>query len=450
MGIRTVAAVMTNSPHGYAANQWLIMATMPAMPAYDTAALRLFIAILIGCLIGLDRERAQVRKHRELFAGIRTFALIALTGAVPAMMYGAWGPLPLVGSLLAVAALTLAAYLRSSAHGAIGTTTEFAALTTWLLGALAGNGQLLLAGGVAIAVAALLTAKLYLERLSRALNETEVRAAIELGMVSCIVLPLLPDRGYGPWLALNPFEIWLVVVIVLALSFIALITMRILGSQRGLLVTALIGGMASSTAVTIAMAQRSRETPDDTRIATQAAVLASAVMGVRVLLFAGVWGAGVLPRLLPAIAALIGISLACVMFLHRNTSATAAPTSSAVEMPNPFRLLAAASFALIYALVLLVFAGANTWLGLHGRVTAASISSLADVDAVTIALARGGPAPDDWRTTALAISMGVVANTLSKGVLVAIVGRGEFRRHLLWSLGLMTLGCSITALLVYL
>jgi uncharacterized membrane protein (DUF4010 family) len=420
------------------------------MPAYDTAALRLLIAILIGCLIGLDRERAEVRKHRELFAGIRTFALISLTGALPALMYDTWGPLPLLGSLMAVAALTLAAYLRSSARGAIGTTTEFAALTTWLLGAVAGNGQLLLAGSVAIAVAALLTAKFYLERLSLALNEAEIRAAIELGMVSCIVLPLLPNRGYGPWLALNPFDIWLVVVIVLALSFVALIAMRILGSRRGLMVTGVIGGLVSSTAVTLAMAQRSRDRPEDAGAATQAAVLASAVMGVRVLLFAGAWGAGALPRLLPAVATLLAISLGCVWALRRRASTPATSQASAVEMPNPFRLRAAIVFAMVYALVLLVIAGANTWLGVTGRVAAAGISSLADVDAVTIALARGGPAPDSWRTTALAISTGVVANTLSKAALVAITGRGEFRRHMLWSLGIMALGCGVAALMVYL
>jgi len=198
--------------------------------------LRLLVAILIGFLIGLDRERAEVRKQHQLFAGVRTFALIALAGAVPALMLEHWGAIPLLASFLAVAGVVIVAYARSSAAGSIGSTTEVAALVTFLLGALAGAGQPLLAGGTAIAVAVLLAAKPGLERFSRALTTQEIGAALELGVISCIVLPLLPREGFGPWQVWNPFEIWLVVVVVSALSFAGFIAMRLFGEQRGLLV----------------------------------------------------------------------------------------------------------------------------------------------------------------------------------------------------------------------
>ena len=220
------------------------------MPLPFEEFLRLGVALLVGFLIGLDRERAEARKQVDLFAGIRTFPLIALAGAVPSLAAEAWGIAPLIATLAAFAALLGVAYFRSTAAGNIGATTEVAALVTFLLGALAGRGELVLAAGIGIAVALLLNAKPRLERFSHTLSQADIDSALELGVISCIVLPLLPNEGMGPWRAWNPFEIWLVVVAVSALSFAGFVAMRWLGSARGLLLSGAIGALVSSTAVT--------------------------------------------------------------------------------------------------------------------------------------------------------------------------------------------------------
>ena len=417
------------------------------MSAPPGDVLRLLVAILIGFLIGLDRERAEVRKQQPLFAGIRTFALIALAGAVPALMLERWGTIPLVASFLAVAAVTIVAYARSSAGGALGSTTEVAAIVTFLLGALAGAGEPLLAGGAAIAVAVLLAAKPGLERFSRALTAPEIEAALELGVISCIVLPLLPRQGFGPWQVWNPFEIWLVVVVVSGLSFAGFIAMRLFGEQRGLLVAGIVGGLVSSTGVTVAMAQRSRAEPALERTAATVAILASAVMGLRVLVFVGVYGMAVLPYVAPAVLALVLASAAAAALLgRRGAGAPAAPPAMPAALANPFSLRVALSFGLLYAGVLLLVPAARLWLGGAGSVVAAASSALLDVDAMTIAFARAAPAAGPWRETATAIAIGVTANTLTKAGIVGVLARGAFRRWVVGGLLLAATACTATAL----
>ncbi len=409
---------------------------------------RLLVAILIGILIGLDRERSEVRKARQLFAGVRTFPLVALSGAVPVLLVQDVGPSLLAVSLLAIAAIAVVSYIRSSATGDIGATTEVAAVATFLLGALAGAGQLVVAGASGVAVAVLLVAKPKLEAFSHALTEEELAAALELAVITVIVLPLLPRRGYGPWQVLNPFEIWMVVVLVTALSFVGFIAMRLLGERRGMAVTGAVGGLVSSTAVTMAMAGRARETDSLGRAAAVAAVVASSIMPIRVAVLAGAVNVGILPRLLPVVfvMALAGLVAAWVLSRRRPEE----PAESGTQIRNPFSLRAALSFAVIYALVLLVVRGATEYFGTGGTYVAASLSAVADVDAVTIAFSRLGPGATAWRDPAAAVTVAAVTNTLVKLGLGVGMGAGRFRRYMAISLGATAAAGAIGGIIVYL
>src|SRR3954470_7894861 len=274
------------------------------MPATVDALKRLLVALLVGLLIGVDRERAEQRKQRKLFAGVRTFPLIALLGAILALMLAEIGPWPRVVGLMAVAAIALVSYRESVRAGETGATTEVAALATYALGTMAGVGQLAVAGATAVSVAVLLAAKPRLERFSRAISEAGLRAVLELAVISAIVLPLLPDRGYGPWQVLNPFRIWMVVVMVSAVSFAGFIAVRWRGESAGPLWAAGLGGLVSSTATTVAMAARSRVSPQQVSSLSAAAVLASTVMCGRLAVLVAVVGPGLLPRIGPAMAAM--------------------------------------------------------------------------------------------------------------------------------------------------
>jgi uncharacterized membrane protein (DUF4010 family) len=409
--------------------------------------LRLGVALLIGLLIGLDRERAEERKQRDLFAGIRTFPLIALAGAVPAVALPVWGVIPLIASFLGLAALTTVAYFRTTAAGDIGATTETAALATFLLGALAGSGQLLLAGGIGIAVALLLNAKPRLERFSRALSQPELDAALELGVISCIVLPLLPNEPMGPWQAWNPFEIWLVVVAVSALSFGGFVAMRWFGQSRGLLISGVIGALVSSTAVTVAMASRSRERGEHADLAAQAAILASVVMGWRVLIFAAGAGGLLVPRLVPPVVAMSVVGLLATWWASRNAT-RARKASEAPVLENPFSLKQAVSFGAIYALVLVAMPAARESVGSVGTYATAALSSLADVDAVTIAFSRNAGGSVTLREGAAAVSLAVIINTLFKLGVAITMGDPTFRRLVAIGLGAMALAGGLAAVLV--
>lgn len=412
------------------------------------ALARLLVALLIGLLIGLDRERAELRKAREEYAGVRTFPLIAVAGCVPVLIWDVTGPLLLGLSFAAVAAITSIAYFRLSSGGYVGATTEVAAITTFLLGAMAGAGELVVAGAAGVAVALLLVAKPRLEAVSRALTEAELAAVLELAVISVIVLPLLPSRGYGPWGLWNPREIWWVVVLVAGLSFAGFVAVRLLGERRGLAVTGAVGGLVSSTAVTLAMAERSREEGSEPNPAAAAAVLASSVMAARMALLAGAIDRGVLARLVPVLAAMFLVGLAAARLIVRQPGQIPAVASGHIR--NPFKLTSALLFAALYAGVLVLARAAGDYLGSGGLVAAAVVSSVADVDAVTIAYTRLGPGTDEWRLVAAAISVAAVMNTLVKLSFGLVQGAGRFRLYLALGLGAMALAGTVTGLVVYL
>lgn len=409
---------------------------------------RLLVALLIGVLIGLDRERAEVRKARQVFAGVRTFPLIALTGALPMLVLETTGPLLLVFSFLAVASLTLASYLRTSTSGDVGVTTEMAALATFLLGVLAGAGHLLIAGGAGVGIAVLLVTKPRLEGLSRALTNHEIEAVLELAVISVIILPLLPDEGYGPWQVFNPFDIWLMVVLVSGLSFVGFIAMRLWGERQGLTIAGIIGALVSSTAVTMAMAARSRSDPELEPAAASATVMASTIMCIRVAVLAGVVHVGILPRLLPVIGTMtIAGALAAWLLSKKVTTPASGP--SGTQLTNPFSLAGALSFAVIYAVVLLIARAGQEYWGQAGMYLVAAMSALADVDAVTVAFTRLGVSHGDWRGPAAAITIAIVTNTLVKMGIAMAAGATNFRRHVAVALGVMAILSASAGLCVF-
>jgi len=408
---------------------------------------RVLVALMIGVLIGLDRERAEVRKARQMFAGVRTFPLVALAGAIPVLLVDRVGPLLLAVSLLAIAAVAVVSYVRSSATGDVGATTEVAAVATFLLGALAGAGQLVVAGACGVAVAVLLVAKPKLEAFSRALSPEELTAALELAVITVIVLPVLPNRGYGPWHVLNPREIWLVVVLVTALSFVGFVAMRLLGERRGMQVTGAVGGLVSSTAVTMAMAERSRADQGLGRAAAAAAVVASSIMPLRMAVLAGAVNAGMLPRLLPVVGAMALAGLVAAWVLSRRRPDET--DESGTRIRNPFSVVAALSFAAIYGVVLLVVRGAGEYFGSGGTFAAAGLSAVADVDAVTIAFSRLGPGAAGWQTPAAAVTVAAVTNTVVKLGIALGMGAGRFRRYAAVSLAAIAAAGAVAGVIVY-
>jgi uncharacterized membrane protein (DUF4010 family) len=408
------------------------------------ALLRLLVAGLLGGLIGMERERAAHESGEEMFAGVRTFPLFALLGASLTVVTGEMGA-AVVAGFLAVAALAVAAYWRTSSSERAGTTTEVAALVTYWIGAIAGAGALLLAAAIGITIAVLLAAKERLEAFPQAMSRDELRATLTLAVLAAVILPLLPDQGYGPWGVWNPRTIWIVVVLVCGLSFAAFLAVRFWGERRGVYVTGVLGGLASSTALTVSLASQSQGLPQGAGAPLAVgAGLASTVMLVRVAVLAGVAGPAVLPRLGPVLGAMAVVGIVAIALLARRSQAS---TAKGAGLQNPFQLREAIRFGVVFALVLLVVEAARHYLGGWGIVAASLLAGFVDVDAITLSLsglsARGMPV----ETAAGGIAVAVLANTAAKMGYAAWRGSPEYRKGVGLILG-TTLVAGLIAIVV--
>ena len=392
------------------------------------------IAVAIGIFVGLEREHADVAeappagaggKPREVLLGVRTFALMALFGWLcGALDDRAW--LPAVG-LLVVTVIVVLQYLRV-ARDSPGITTEVAAAVTYLLGLLVHRDRTL-AVALGLATTVLLISKPWVRRTVPKLRRVELTATIQLAVVLAVVLPLLPTEARDPWHVLSPRKIGLFVVLVAGISFVGYVLARLFGRRRGTALAGLVGGLASSTAVTAAMAEEARRHPDSIPGGQLATLLASSVMFARVLVVTAVINRPLAVSLaipLAGMAAVVIGASAWRFLVLRGASAAGAPDEP-VAVRNPFALLPALSWGLLLCAVLVVSAVARTHFGDRGLYAAAAASGLADVDAITLAVGRhaaGGSLALPVAT--LAITIAVVANTVVKAAIAVVSGGRRF------------------------
>ena len=394
---------------------------------------RFGLALVIGILVGLQREYAFGKPDRELFAGARTFALIALLGCTAGLVAEAlatnWA---FIAIFLAIALLIGAAYFVSAWRGEMGLTTETAAIITFLVGGLCYWGYLELAAALGVATAVLLTLKVEVRRLVRQITQDDVYATLKFAVITAIVLPLLPNRTYGPppLDVLNPQNIWLMVVFISGISFFGYILIKIVGPKRGIGLIGLLGGMVSSTAVTLSFTQRSREQAGLARAFSLAITVAWTVMFARVLVVSAVLNARLLAELwLPlTVAGAVGLAYCGYLYLLRTER-----TEGEVSLKVPFELGPAIKFGLLYALILVVSKAAQMTLGDPGVYISAVASGAADVDAVILSMAKlsrvGGSV--EVTTAARAVIIAVATNTAVKGGIVMVLGSPSLRRVVL-------------------
>jgi len=400
--------------------------------ALDTRQLvNLLAALLIGALVGIEREKNKAASGNVGIGGVRTFILFSLTGAFAALVAQSLAsPLVLAAAIGGVVALACAGYVvqARSKPEAIGLTTETAALTVCLLGAActAGYPELALAGG--IAVSAFLAYKESLHGLVAKLGPDDISAGVKLLAASFIVLPLLPKQPIDPWGALVPRSLWLLVILIAALSLVGYVATRALGSERGTAITGLTGGLVSSTAVTLTFAKRSREEHGATDDALAAGTfLAWGVSFARVLVLAAIIHAPLALQMLAAFGAMALVTAAAALWLLRQsqTAAAAAP----VSLRNPFSLVSAIKFGLLFAGVLLVMTIAQQRFPSGGTYVVAALAGTSDVDAITLSmatLAQSGQA--SLGTAALSILIAVLSNTVVKCGISAGLGGPRLRR----------------------
>jgi uncharacterized membrane protein (DUF4010 family) len=340
-------------------------------------------SIAIGFLIGLERQRNPTAK-----AGVRTCALVAAFGAVAALLGLSFDSPWIVGAgMLVVGAMIIAAYLGPENHDTeSGTTTVIALVLCYCLGAMVWLGYTQLAVALAIAVTVLLHFKAELHAFSEKLAPHDVSMVLQFAVISFIVLPWLPNEGYGPYNALNPYHIWLMVVLVAGLGVAGYFALRLFGARRGLLMVGLFGGMVSSTATTLVHA---RQTAANARLcASSAAVIALAnlVVPIRLSILGAIGAPAIIPHLLPALG--LGIACGLLPVVQRFRKAFGEGNAAVPEFSNPASLPVALGFGALYAGVLLLSAWLADYAGKGGLLVMATVSGLADVDAITLSSVR--------------------------------------------------------------
>jgi len=411
--------------------------------------LRFGIALALGFLIGLQREHSHGGGHKDIFAGERTFALLGLSGCLAALASDEFGlPLIFFGVLLFVAALSAVAYFAEARQGRIGITTEVAVLITVLLGGLSYWGYLTLAAAVGIATTVILSLKIETDRLVRALTREDIFAALQFAVITAIVLPVLPNRALweAPFDVLNPFKIWLMVVFISGIGFLGYTFIKMVGTHRGIGITGLLGGLVSSTALTLSFSQRSQIDQKLARPLAMAIIVAWTMMFPRVLVEVGVVNPALLSSVWPPIGA---AGLAALLYSLYLFFSGRSDEASDLEFSNPIDLGAAIKFGFLYGFILLLTRTAQLYSGETGVLVSSFISGLADVDAITLSMselsANGGLAAG---TASRAIVVAVMANTLVKGGIVLTTAAAALRRSIWPGLALILVVGLGTAFLV--
>ncbi len=392
----------------------------------DTVTLQqLAVSLGLGLLLGLERERKE-----PAIAGIRTFPLIALFGTVCAQLAETLGGWIIAAGLLALAALMIFANHVKVQSGDIdpGMTTEIAALLLYVVGALLVVGHMsaaLVMGGV---MAVILHLKEPMHRFAAAVGERDMRAIMQFVVLTLIVLPVLPNRDFGPYGVWNPFKIWLMVVLIVGISLGGYVAYKLLGARAGALLGGVLGGMISSTATTVSYARRCASKTSLAPLAALVIMIASCLSLARVLVEIAAVAPKSLPQMAPPIATLLAVCvlISAVLFLLAPRNGTQMP-----EQKNPAEMRSAFLFTGVYAAVLLAVAAAKDAFGTAGLYGVGVISGLTDMDAITLSTARlaetgGVDTGTAWRAIVVAamanfvFKLGVVAS-LAKGALTARV-----------------------------
>jgi uncharacterized membrane protein (DUF4010 family) len=407
-------------------------------PGYDSRLVGLCIALALGLLIGLQREWAVDKP-----IGLRSFGLIGLLGGFAALLLEIAGGWPLAAGLLALGILLA---VRSRRTEQSGMTTLLAGLVTYMIGATAVAGQWMHATVLAGIVTLVLQFKKPMHGMVERLGSDDLATIARFVLITLVILPILPDRTFGPYEVFNPFETWLLVVLIVSINLGGYVALRLIGASAGGWIAGVVGGLVSSTATTFSYAQLSRQSAHLAPVSALVILVASTVVYARILLEVS-FVAPALTRTVtgPSVAfgaALLIASAIVSRLLTREADA---------ELPgrsNPAQLKTALTFGAIYVLVLFAVAAARDWIGNDAVYVVAFASGLTDVDALTLSMSslyNSGRIDADtaWR----AIFLASLSNLAFKTAVAGIVGSPLLRRWILWAgLPALVLGAGIVVL----
>ena len=411
----------------------------------------LLIALAVGLIIGFERgwqsQNLDAERHEEVddqtVTGIRTFGLLGLAGGVVAQLGLLTSHWVLAAALPGVTALLIVGYMHSSkATGDLGATTEVAALLAFLLGALAVHGLYLEAATAAVITAVLLGAKERIHALLRSLSRLELNASLQLLVIVLVVLPLLPNEAMGPWDSINPRVIGWLVILIAGISFVGYFAVKLLGERVGLIMTALLGGLASSTALTLAFSRMARTDGSRNALLGAGIALACGTMALRLLLEVAVVNRALVLPLLPGLLGLALVPFIALLWIatrHRGGHSV----NKGPPVSNPLDLQQALLMAGLLTLVFVLSKGAEHWFGNEGIYVLAIFAGIADVDAIAITLAQQAKGELADGVAVRGILLAALTNTAVKAGIVLVVGGWPLAR---WASSILLVALAAGAL----
>jgi uncharacterized membrane protein (DUF4010 family) len=409
---------------------------------------RLAVALGIGLIVGLERGW----KTRELTpgsraAGIRTFALSGLLGGIAGALGQATGTAGGSGLVLGISFAVysvVAAVFQRDANRAVNShsaTTIVAAMLTFMLGAYAVVGDMRIAAAAAVAATLILAAREDIHGWVARITWPELRSALVLLAMTFVVLPVVPDTAVGPYGGVNPREVWLIAIVLAGVSFLGYGAVKLFGAERGVLLAGLAGGLVSSTAVTMTSARRAAAGEVAPRLLAAGVAIASAVSFLRVIIIVALAKPVLLWLIAPPLAAAVLVATAYTLLVLYWQGDGRSDKAAPAEFKNPFSFWPVVGFAVFLGIVILAGRAIGEAFGAQGALIGAAAIGLADVDSITISMARLVPAPLNLAAAAAAILAAVASNMFSKLVMAAAIGRGRFAVEV----AAMTAACGFAA-----
>ena len=382
------------------------------------------VALLIGALIGTERQRRMIEDKVRGVAGLRTFILIALLGCLCSALAQHYGSGFAIASMATFTILVSVGYATSvSALGRVDFTAAVATVVTFALGMLAGfPDSTLLAVALSIITTWVLATRSITHRYVEALSETDLLDTLKMGIIALVIYPFLPETTLDPWGVLNPRQVWLFVVMVSLIGYVGYILIRILGAERGLGLTGVLGGLVSSTAVASSMAAEVRENRKILPSAVFATAIASCTMFPRILFIVLVVNRELfLALLLPMLLmTLVGFVLSYLLVRKSGSP------GKDMNVKDPFRIIPALEFGAFFAMVLVISKLASIYFGDAGVYAAGVVSGLAETDAIALTMASLAGSTLTSNVAANTIILATITNTLVKLTITYVMGTREF------------------------
>lgn len=408
--------------------------------------IRIAVALGIGGVIGLERQYSAMKENSSGFSGVRTFSILVLLGFAGGIFYHVFSPWVYGVILLGVVILQATSYWYTATQGDRGLTTELSSVFAFILGTLVLNGLIEISLFITVILVVVLSSKFRIKTIVGKITAEELYDFIRFVVLALLIFPFLPDETFGPYQVLNFREIGWVVLLTSGLGLVGYILTKFLGANRGILVSGLVGGLVSSTAVTWVFAQKSKENPSLSSSCATAILAASSIMTIRVLIWTFIFNLALFEKLLfpVLIVFLAGLGITVYIFAKRKNELM---DDQLIPLKKPLDLKSALVFGAIYSAILLLVSYANENLGERGTFISSAIAGISDIDAITISVSKLAGNQLIMQIAGISILIATISNTLVKMGIGIYAGSMELRKKLILGYGVV-FGAGIIALFI--